>query len=73
MLTHLERLPMIYTWLDKTSGEQIEVQRRIDDSDIPPTEEECDEEDLPKVEEREWVKIVTGGSFTKTFGQKGYW
>jgi hypothetical protein len=64
---------MIYTWMDKTSGEQIEVRRTMDDSDVPPTEEECEEEELPKVKEREWIKIVTGGSFTKTFGQKGYW
>jgi hypothetical protein len=64
---------MVYEWMDKSSGEKIQVQRKMDDYDVPPTEEECEVEGLPKVKEREWIKIVSGGSFTKTFGGKGRW
>jgi len=67
---------MRYVWVHKQTGLKIEVDRPMKDSDIPPTEDELREEGLYEEEFLDvvnWSRFITGGSFTKGFGQKGNW
>lgn len=67
---------MKYLWACKDTGKMVEVDRSISEYNEPPTLVECmangwtfDEFDKVK----DWIKIITGGSFHKGFGKKGYW
>ena len=74
-------MPM-YTWLDKNSGNEIEIIRSIADSDVPPTEEEARQGEQPQAagevpKERNWQKLMSpvqrhtyGDNWT---GRKGMW
>ena len=67
---------MRYLWATKSNGKMIEVIRKMKDSHIEPTWDECKNEGWTKTEydnREEWIKIITGGSFTKTWNQKGRW
>lgn len=66
---------MYYEWRDRKTGKQVFVKRSMKDYQVPPTKEECldagiteDEYDVAELH-----KFVTGGSFSKGFGQKGAW
>ena len=65
---------MLYTWRHKPTGLKIEVERKMQDSEAPPTESELIEKGLIEEDfKTDWEKVVTGGSFSKGFGQKGSW
>ena len=70
---------MQYQWKDSKSGIQIWVSRSMKDYNRPPTQEEAEGAGLTEEGYKNaiFVKIITGGSFTKGFsgpGQgKGYW
>jgi hypothetical protein len=46
---------MIYEWKDKNSGKIVEVERKLEDYDVPPTVEETGLDG----DEVEWVKIIS--------------
>lgn len=67
---------MIYVWACKDTGKLVEVERSMENYEIKPTWAECKSqgwtsEDYDKV--NMWIRLVTGGSFTKGFGNKGQW
>jgi len=67
---------MTYTWRHKPTGLKIEVERKMEDYDIPPTIPELckvglHEEDF--LDPNAWEKVVTGGSHSVGFGNKGNW
>lgn len=69
---------MIYTWACKKTGKMIPISRKMKDSDSQPTKKECLDEGWTTSEyeiakKNGWLKIITGGSGTITFGQKGRW
>ena len=66
---------MIYQWRDVRTDKVVLVQRSMKDSSSLPTPEECKEAGLTKKEAdtAQWVKVITGGSFSKGFGMKGHW
>lgn len=65
---------MIYTWKHMPTGIKVEVERKASECGVPPSPEELAEEGLIEDDFKSgWERIVTGGSFTKGFGQKGYW
>ena len=63
---------MIYVWTDKTSGKEVEVDRKMLDSQVEPTIEEAEMSE-EEYEKAEWERVITGGSATITWGGKGYW
>ncbi len=67
---------MIYLWSCIIVDKLIEVERKMKDSDVPPTKQEMLDAGWSLKEatgEHEWIKVITGGSATITFGQKGHW
>lgn len=66
---------MRYVWQNKKTNKEIEVNRKMADSDIPPTNEEMKEEgwDDKEIKEAELSKVISGGLGHVGFGQKGNW
>lgn len=64
---------MIYKWINKTTNEEIEVERKMKDSDIPPTKEELEAAGIKSDNKDIWEKVIIGGSFTQTWNMKGSW
>ena len=67
---------MTYTWRHIQTGIKIEVERKMSESDVPPQSHELAKQGLIEPEFQDtnnWKKVITGGSFTKGFGQKGAW
>ena len=67
---------MIYTWKHRPTGIKIEIERKMSDSDLPPTFKELLDQGLIEPDfllTKNWEKVVIGGSFTKTWKEKGKW
>ena len=67
---------MIYTWHDRINDRLINVERKMADSDVPPTEEECitkNNYSKEEYEKAEFTKIIHGGLCHIGFGAKGRW
>jgi hypothetical protein len=64
---------MIYAWIHKGTETIIEVERPMKDSSVPPTKEELVAKGLEHLVGELFVKYILGGSFSRGFGQKGYW
>lgn len=63
---------MRYEYKDETTEKVVTVDRKIDDRDIIPTQEEAEmsEDEYTKAV---WVRLVTGGIGHVGFGMKGMW
>ena len=64
-------MPM-YKWQDEKTGTEVEVLRKFDDYEIPPTEQEA-----PGLEEPKWRRLIGGKQQLvrgpNWSGQKGSW
>jgi predicted nucleic acid-binding Zn ribbon protein len=62
----------LYTWQDKKTGIRIDVLRKFDDYQIPPTEEEA-----PGIEDPQWERLIGKGQQVvrgpSWSGSKGNW
>ena len=66
---------MRYLWIDRKTQIEVEVERKISESNVPPDKPEAiaagmEVEDFV---EAVWEKIITGGIGHLGFGQKGHW
>lgn len=70
---------MLYKWKDSKTGTEVWVSRSMKEYNRPPTQEESEEAGLGEEDYKKavFVKIITGGAFTKGFSGpntgKGYW
>lgn len=63
---------MLYVWLEKKSGKQVEVSRRSQDYKVEPSREEA-EMNEEEYSQAEWERIISNKGTTIGFGQKGHW
>ncbi len=66
---------MRYLWQDKKTKIEVEVERKMRDSDVPPDKPEAIEAgmEVEDFAEADWEKVIIGGIGHVGFGQKGSW
>jgi len=65
-------MPPLYSWKDKKSDKKIEVIRKFDAYQDPPTQDECDWD----VSEAEWERVISSNISVKrpwNWAGKGNW
>lgn len=64
-------VPPMYEWLNKKTGNKVEVIRSFSEYEVPPTKEEA-----PAEEDPDWERQVGGNQSLQKgwgWGKKGHW
>lgn len=71
-------MPPMYSWLDKVTGRTVDIIRKFDQSDEPPTREDIGEKEFSNEElaAAQWSKVLNKPGVVKGWnwgGGKGNW